>query len=190
MLAAVSRHVMGGTASFAPSASVSSTAIGCHDLHGNDYRIDDGGALMVLGAGDVQERQMALPELAHHETLVGLAADNSGFLWAATARSLSRLNPRQKGANGADDPTSWTDWTAGEAPLPAGTIASIVATVTDSTALIVLQMADGSSYRVDFADSATDELTITAGGEVEDETWEVSAALFSAGHYYACPIIR
>ena len=140
MLAAVSRHVMGGTASSTAAALTSPTPLGCHDLHGNDYRINSNdGALMVLAPGSAKEQQMPLPALAYHEPVVGLAADNSGFLWAATSHSLHRLNPRQKGANGADDPTSWTDWNVGEGFLPAGTIAAILATATDPTALIVVE---------------------------------------------------
>ena len=96
-------------AAIAPSAAASTaTCRTAHDLFGNDWRLTDDGGLEVKAAGSAAEWAAAEPPACSSHTLV---ADQAGFVWAAGAFTLCRLNPRAVGCPGATDPNRWDSWT-------------------------------------------------------------------------------
>ena len=92
----------------------------CRDLSGNEWRLRDDGSVAVRPCGEPAERD-GPPLAAEGATIIGVAADFSGFVWAATPSALHRLDPT------AAEPAWVKMGRLGVAPLPAGAIASIAA---------------------------------------------------------------
>jgi hypothetical protein len=171
MLGAVVRHLQ------TPPVS-GNAAAACHDLYGNDWRVDRDGTLKVLAPGAAAEVLVPLPS---REPLVGLAGDCAGFLWAATAQSLYRLNPRAPGTNGATDPAAWQQCRG----LMWWTITAI-STGHRADVLLAVTMADGTSTLLDVLDHDTgDEVswTVRSGPDAEDPSWEVLPGRLPVGNH-------
>ena len=76
------------------------------DVAGNTYYVETGtygdGKIVVQPAGDGSNEEALAAPCA--EPLVALCGDCCGFVYAASAVSLHRLNPRAEGLRGAPRP--------------------------------------------------------------------------------------
>ncbi|KAH8069679.1 hypothetical protein JL720_11985 [Aureococcus anophagefferens] len=127
------------------------------DVAGNTYYVETGtywdGKIVVQPAGDGSNEEALAAPCA--EPLVALCGDCCGFVYAASAVSLHRLNPRAEGLRGATDPYEWQ----AVGPLPAGRI--IAASRAGPTTRLELRTTLGT---YSMADQRTVLLNIDADG--------------------------
>ena len=155
------------------------------DVAGNTYYVETGtywdGKIVVQPAGDGSNEEALAAPCA--EPLVALCGDCCGFVYAASAVSLHRLNPRAEGLRGATDPYEWQE----VGPLPAGRIIAASASRTHDallelrTTLGTYSMADQRTVLLDIdADGAA---TVVDAPEEGNRDWEILRERLPCGNH-------
>eukprot|EP01048_Picozoa_sp_COSAG05_P015443 COSAG05_NODE_1865_length_3934_cov_6.136375_2_plen_378_part_00 len=111
-----------------------------HDLYGNDWRRARGGGVEVRGPSS-DGSWVAAPSPA--ASVLMIAADSSGFIWAVGPDSLYRLNPRAPGTPGAGDPLRWA-----EVEMPDAAFTGVEAAGSSFAGSVVVSSKNGERWRV------------------------------------------
>jgi hypothetical protein len=162
-LAHLTTHVNPRLASqaMAEAADASARQVVVHDLAGNDWKLlaeETPQMMSVRSAGSAHWEPAPLPT----SPVSFLAADASGFLWAAGARSLFRLNPRAAGTPGSTDPTRWDKVPLGDGGGGAE-IVGLAAAPPPSDASVCLSMGSGEALWLGLADPTATTPTVFDG---------------------------